>query len=535
MPAGSEVSLLEAAQTLDELPEGVRLRILFDILDSFDEETPLEPAEEARAKLADVRIAASGRADIDAASSRGGIALLCWEVLACQPAPDDVPRVHDVVDEIHPDVDEVVARAIDGEIASVGELYEELARFAGDMLATHADVAGALAAANGTAAKSQAPTPPPPAPRPATPPPPPPPTPPPPPPATPPPPPPATPPPPPPATPPPTPPPPPPARTPSPIPPAPAPPPPPTPALQLKKRLAPPPPPAPLVARAPKPEPLPAAAAFIASPNVGVRAVALSKSSPPPPDSEPPESSESEAIVLVLSLERDEQADIIEELKRLGVRARANTLAGWAKRRRPKRPGCILASFGPELVDLVKDLRGGAFRSIPIVALAGSFEVRNAFDAGVDICIPRPCPAPDLAAQLEAVLHMRARITPAKGDAISGELAHASLGTVLMLLELERRTGVFHVTDGESEITVEIQNGLATGGSIDGAPADAAAALRCALGWSRGRFSVHQMKKGTSSSSRASLSEVLMDSARTLDEQAAGVIASPAPSHPKKR
>jgi hypothetical protein len=131
-----------AAEDGAELPLATRLRILADLLASLDPATPISPRTGAsRLHLREVRLQPDGSSTLFDVGDRSGVAELCWEVLASRPRGVETTRVHDLVDEMHPDVDDLVERALRGEVESVGELIEALEREASGAIGRREDVA----------------------------------------------------------------------------------------------------------------------------------------------------------------------------------------------------------------------------------------------------------------------------------------------------------------------------------------------------------------------------------------------------------
>ena len=134
----------------------MRLHVALDLLRApLDVDEPLAPRF-ALEPMPFFAACASAKTGARASTARGdatGAGVLLWEVLATRAAADDadvaaLPRVHDVVDAIPPDVDDLVAAILCGtsEIETVGELAQALVEAAG----------GAVGAAAGTSAPRSA-------------------------------------------------------------------------------------------------------------------------------------------------------------------------------------------------------------------------------------------------------------------------------------------------------------------------------------------------------------------------------------------
>ncbi len=152
MPGSSDrttVVFVAALGDKDELPEAVRARVALDLLASLPghERSVDVRSGDSRLRLGAVRIPPSGRAYVVGSGDGSGAAVLLWEVFAGRESPPggERPRLHDAVDEVHPDVDDLVAAALAGEHETVGELLEALTR-AAPRPASHFDVVASLRA-----------------------------------------------------------------------------------------------------------------------------------------------------------------------------------------------------------------------------------------------------------------------------------------------------------------------------------------------------------------------------------------------------
>jgi CheY-like chemotaxis protein len=140
------VTLLAALGVREELPEAVRARIALDLLASLpgDEASVDGRSGQSRLHLGAVRVPPSGRAYLVGTGDATGAGVLIWEVFAGRESPpDERPRLHDVVDEVHADVDDVVNASLDGGYRTVAELLDALT-LAAPRAASHFDVVAAL-------------------------------------------------------------------------------------------------------------------------------------------------------------------------------------------------------------------------------------------------------------------------------------------------------------------------------------------------------------------------------------------------------
>jgi hypothetical protein len=152
---------------------------------------------------------------------------------------------------------------------------------------------------------------------------------------------------------------------------------------------------------------------------------------------------------------------------------------------------------------------------------------------------PRGAAAPQVEyedyADLEEALNLRSSVdaTDASRDAleslddcsttpcIHGNLSEMSLGTVLAMLELERRTGLLQVSseDGRS-ITATLRNGAIVGARRRDIEADPVEAVRDALRFKNGRFRFRQSKVEIASGPPRSVGSVLLEASSRNDEAA---------------
>jgi DNA-binding response OmpR family regulator len=123
------------------------------------------------------------------------------------------------------------------------------------------------------------------------------------------------------------------------------------------------------------------------------------------------------------------------------------------------------------------------------------------FHVGADVWINKPFRVDEVVAQIEALVHMAARLrhrrdsmlsAPPPGvaaSAIEGDLGQMSIATVLTVLEMERRTGTFEVVSKKRRAQLDIVTGQVIEGTVGGTRVAALTAMRTMLGWNVGRFS----------------------------------------------
>lgn len=123
------------------------------------------------------------------------------------------------------------------------------------------------------------------------------------------------------------------------------------------------------------------------------------------------------------------------------------------------------------------------------------------FHVGADVYINKPFRVDEVVAQIHALVAMASRLRTrrdsmlslpppgAQSSAIEGDLGQMSIATVLTLLEMERRSGVFEVVSKKRRAGLEIVGGHVVEGTVGGTRVGALTSLRTMLAWNVGRFS----------------------------------------------
>ena len=102
--------------------------------------------------------------------------------------------------------------------------------------------------------------------------------------------------------------------------------------------------------------------------------------------------------------------------------------------------------------------------------------------------------------------------------AIEGDLSQMSIATVLTVLEMERRTGIFEVVSKKRRAQLEIAGGAVVQGMVGGTRVSALTTLRTMLGWTVGRFSFAPLPTREPPTTRKSISAFLLEATRLEDE-----------------
>jgi len=428
--ASSEVGLLDGLGE-DELPEGVRLRIALDLLEqlSIESAQPVGArAATSRLKLGNVCIRSDGSADIRGKGDSSGAPVLLWEILAMRQAPAGVlPRVHDVVDEIHPDVDDVVTYAVvDRRYATLDELLEALVEASSDRVGTRSDVAGAFGFAPPTPPEKPL------------------------------------------------------AVEPSPLPEAPR---------QSETRLT--------------KQQEPAAAPAVAR-----------------------------SSVLFVAGDPD-AGGVREAIERAGHRVILCDAARALETAIAEDPSCIVFDLAssPNALEVIQRMRtdDSTASAIPLLLLTeGEGEPHlGGYLVGGDVCFKKPLRVADMVIQVEALVRMSARLKAARAwlrsrpvqKVFEGNLAHFSVATLLSVLEMERRTGVFEVTYRNRRAELDFIAGVVIRGTSQGIAVPVLRALTTMLEWKKGRFSFTPMPYREPPPGGVGIGELLLEALRRKDEQ----------------
>ncbi|WP_437810390.1 response regulator [Sorangium sp. So ce1078] len=150
------------------------------------------------------------------------------------------------------------------------------------------------------------------------------------------------------------------------------------------------------------------------------------------------------------------------------------------------------------------------------------------FHVGADVYMTKPFRVGEVVAQIGALVQMASRLRqrrdslmsiPASVDqtAIEGDLSQMSIATVLTVLEMERRSGVFEVISKKRRAQLDIAEGCIVQGTVGGTRVSALAALRTMLGWKVGRFAFVPGSRPVPSE-RKSIAAYLLEATRLEDE-----------------
>ncbi|WP_245678090.1 response regulator [Chondromyces crocatus] len=152
------------------------------------------------------------------------------------------------------------------------------------------------------------------------------------------------------------------------------------------------------------------------------------------------------------------------------------------------------------------------------------------FHVGADVYMTKPFRVNEVVAQIGALVQMASRlrhrresllsIPPAvEQTAIEGDLSQMSVATVLTVLEMERRTGLFEVTSKKRRAHLELAEGTLARGTVGALRVPPLSVLRNMLAWRVGRFSFHPADVEPPSE-RRTIAAYLLEATRLEDESA---------------
>lgn len=204
-----------------------------------------------------------------------------------------------------------------------------------------------------------------------------------------------------------------------------------------------------------------------------------------------------------------------------------------------EQPDCIVCDV--DLPDhngywVAKKIRSHPSRiaTAPFVFLSGLDDREHrleGFQVGGDAYLTKPFRIDEVVAQVDALIQMAARLrkarqtltsVPPPNAAMLGDLAQMSVGTLLTLLDLDRRSGVLELKSESQKARISIVAGSVVGTTIDDLPSPPLETIRRATAWATGKFSFTPSEERTPTSPDAiSINALLMEAARLEDEERA--------------
>lgn len=206
------------------------------------------------------------------------------------------------------------------------------------------------------------------------------------------------------------------------------------------------------------------------------------------------------------------------------------------------KPDCVVCSV--ELPDedgywVARNIRthASAVAVTPFLFLSAYDDAESrleGFHVGADVYMSKPFETEEVVGQVDALVKLASRLRQRRDSmlstapeqtygstAIEGDLRQMSIATVLSVLGMERRTGVFEVVSKKRRAQIEISGGYVVHGTIGGTRVTALAAMRVMLSWKVGRFSFTPLPPCDPPPSLRTVQALLMDAAKAEDEAAA--------------
>ncbi|MCA9632929.1 MAG: response regulator [Myxococcales bacterium] len=173
---------------------------------------------------------------------------------------------------------------------------------------------------------------------------------------------------------------------------------------------------------------------------------------------------------------------------------------------------------------------------VPTLILGDAFDLDTALQglrSGADAYLLKPITEKAIVHQVEALMRLVTRIRERRDSflppsslgplALRGDLEQMSLATVLMVIEMERRSGRLTITTGgdpEVRAAFTMAQGTFVESTLDGRPLELKRVLREVLGWQRGRFWFAPSTDSAEPNSRGTIGGILLNVMRELDEEA---------------
>ena len=242
--------------------------------------------------------------------------------------------------------------------------------------------------------------------------------------------------------------------------------------------------------------------------------------------------------MLVIEGDEDAKAALVYALRESGyaVEACGEAVPGFRKAC-AMLPDCIV--LNPQLPDIdgvwiARKIRTetGPIAKVPLLFVGdgtdASMRIRT-LNVGADVFIARPTPTEDIVAQIAALIGMARRLDAGKADsepmsmsvgaAIRGDLGEFPIASLLMMFEMERRSGIVEVAcESGKRASLTLTSGLFSSTELAGQGRPALEVLRAVLSWQAGRFSFHARDSNSLPAPRASIAALVLEAVRLDDE-----------------
>lgn len=181
-----------------------------------------------------------------------------------------------------------------------------------------------------------------------------------------------------------------------------------------------------------------------------------------------------------------------------------------------------------------------AVSTTPILFLTGAGEPQTRLQGlhvGADVYLSKPFSNDEVVAQVDALIDLARRLSvrrdsfivegPSSGGvggpvAFRGDIGQFAVSTILMMLEMERRSGKLKIATRTERATFELVSGVFASAELGGKSAKALDVLRTVLGWTEGRFWFRPKKGEPPPSARArgqSIGALVLEAMRLDDEE----------------
>jgi CheY-like chemotaxis protein len=202
-------------------------------------------------------------------------------------------------------------------------------------------------------------------------------------------------------------------------------------------------------------------------------------------------------------------------------------------------PSCIVCN--PELPDIdgpwvARRIRTepGPISKVPFLFVGEVVDKAmrtQALGVGVDVFLARPPASNDeVVAQVHALIAMAERLDGTEEEgapssmslaaAIRGDLSAFPLASLLMMFEMERRSGTVQVVaQSGKRAMLTITDGFFANTEVSGQQRPALEVLREVLSWRAGRFSFQPRESGMLGEPRASVGALVLEAMRLEDEE----------------